>query len=117
MAGAQPGTLQSRREVESTARARASGTVWQMKSTQHELPRIDQKRQEPAPAFIDVNSDCQSIVVNAPVAEVFRRCFKLEKFPRFITSFKKGEKINKTRISCVIFINSPEVKTLLPFMM
>src|SRR5437660_1313475 len=117
MAGAQPGTLQSRREVESTARARASGTVWQMKSTQHELPRIDQKRQEPAPAFIDVNSDCQSIVVNAPVAEVYRRCLQFEEFPRFITSIKKVEKINDTRFSCASMINGQKVKTVITIMM
>src|SRR2546430_17678834 len=117
MAGAQPGTLQSRREVESTARARASGTVWQMKSTQHELPRIDQKRQEPAPAFIDVNSDCQSIVVNAPVTEVYRRCLQFEEFPRFITSIKKVEKINDTRFSCASMINGQEVKTVITIMM
>src|SRR5213082_2745083 len=108
MAGAQPGTLQSRREVESTARARASGTVWQMKSTQHELPRIDQKRQEPAPAFIDVN---------APVAEVYRRCLQFEEFPRFITSIKKVEKINDTRFSCASMINGQEVKTVITIMM
>jgi Predicted integral membrane protein len=88
-----------------------------MKSTQHERPRIDKKRQEPAPAFIDVNSDCQSIVINAPVAEVYRRCLQFEEFPRFITSIRKVEKINDTRFSFTSIINGQEVKTVITIMM
>ncbi|HKN82296.1 MAG TPA: hypothetical protein VJW17_02615 [Pyrinomonadaceae bacterium] len=88
-----------------------------MKTTQHELPRIDKKRQEPAPAFIDVNSDCQSIVINAPVAEVYHRCLQFEELPRFITSIKKVEKITDARFSCISIINGQEVKTVITIMM
>jgi uncharacterized membrane protein len=88
-----------------------------MKTTQHYLPQFDKKRQEPPPAFIDVNSDCQSIVVNAPVAEVYHRCLQFEDLPRFITSIKKVEKINDARFSCISIINGQEVKTVITIMM
>ena len=89
-----------------------------MKTARHELPRIHQKPLKPAPPiWIDVNSDCQSIVVNAPVAEVYLRCLKVEEFPRFITSIKKMEKINDTRFSCKSIINGQEVKSVVTIMM
>jgi uncharacterized membrane protein len=88
-----------------------------MKTIQHELPRIGNKPQKPAPPFIDVNADCQSIVVNASAAEVYHRCLRFEDLPRFITSIKKIEKINDTRFSCTSIINGQEVKTVVTIMM
>jgi uncharacterized membrane protein len=88
-----------------------------MKTAQDELPRIGNKPQKPAPTFIDVNADCQSIVVNAPAAEVYQRCLRFEDLPRFITSIKKIEKITDTRFSCTSMINGQEVKTVVTIMM
>jgi uncharacterized membrane protein len=89
-----------------------------MKATGHELPRINEKPPKPAPpVWIDVNADSQSIVVNAPVAEVYRSCLRFENLPRFITSIKKVEKINDVRFSCTSIINGQEVKTVVTIMM
>jgi uncharacterized membrane protein len=89
-----------------------------MKTARHELPRFHQKPLKLAPpTWTDVNSDCESIVVNAPIAEVYHRCLKFEEFPRFITSIKKMEKINDARFSCKSIINGQEVKTVVTIMM
>jgi uncharacterized membrane protein len=88
-----------------------------MKTAQNELPRIGNKPQKPAPMFIDVNADRQSIAVSAPVAEVYRSCLRFEDLPRFITSIKKVEKINDTRFSCTSIINGKEVKAVVTIMM
>jgi uncharacterized membrane protein len=88
-----------------------------MKTTQHELRQIDKNPQEQTPTFIDVNSDCQSIVVNAPVAEVYHRCLQLEEFPRFITSIHKVERINDSRFCCTSNLQGQEVKTVITIMM
>ena len=80
-----------------------------MKAAQHELPRICKKLQKPAPVFIDVNADCQSIVVNAPAAEVYRHCLRFEELPRFISSITKIERRDDTHFSCTAVINWQEV--------
>ena len=82
-----------------------------MKTAQHELPRIHQETPKPAPIWMDVNADCQSIVVNAPVAEVYRRCLHFEELRRFITSITKINKIDDTHFSCASVINGEEVKS------
>jgi len=88
-----------------------------MKTAPPELPRNHKKPLKPAPIWIDGSSDCQSIVVNAPVAEVYCRCLKFEEFPRFISSIKKMEKINETRFACKSIINGQEVETVVTIMM
>jgi uncharacterized membrane protein len=89
-----------------------------MKTARHEPPRIHQKPSKPAPPmWIDVNADRQSIVINAPVAKVYRNCLRFEDLPRFITSIKKVEKINDTRFSCTSIINGQEVKTVVTIIM
>ena len=60
---------------------------------------------------MDVNADCQSIVVNAPVAEVYRRCLHFEELPRFITSIAGIDQINDTRFSCTSIIDGEEVRS------
>jgi uncharacterized membrane protein len=80
-----------------------------MKTAQDELPRIGHKPQNLAPTFIDVNADCQSIVVNASAAEVYRRCLRFEDLPRFITSIRTVERTDETRFSCGSIINSEKV--------
>ena len=68
-----------------------------MRTAQRELRRY-QNRPKPAPNFIDLNTDSQSIVVNAPVAEVYHRCLRFEEFPAFISSIKKIEKAGGTTL-------------------
>jgi uncharacterized membrane protein len=88
-----------------------------MKTARYELPRIHQKPPKPAPIWIDVNADCQSIVVNAPAREVYRRCLRFEDFPRFITSITKIDKISHTGFSCTSMIDGQEVKNEVKIMM
>jgi uncharacterized membrane protein len=88
-----------------------------MKTARYELPRIHQKPPKPAPIWIDVNADCQSIVVNAPAAEVYRRCLRFEDFPRFITSITKIDKINHTGFSCMSMVKGQEMRAEVKIMM
>ena len=80
-----------------------------MKTLQRELHRVHKQPPKRTPIFIDVNADCQSIVVNAPVAEVYRRCLRVEEFPRFITSITNIERIDGTGFSCTSIINGEKV--------
>ena len=109
MARPQPKALQFRVRLEPTRCEGTSTAVHQMKTVQDEVPRIGNKPQKPAPMFIDVNADCQSIVVNASAAEVYRRCLRFEDLPRFITSIRTVERIDETRLSCTSVINSEKV--------
>jgi uncharacterized membrane protein len=88
-----------------------------MKTPQHELSRIDKKPRKPVPIWTDVNADCQSIVVNAPVAEVYRRCLRFEEFPRFITSITNVDRIDDTRFSFTAVVGGEEVKSLATIVM
>ena len=73
-----------------------------MKVRRHQLPRVRKKPPSPAPVSVDANADCQTIVVQAPVAEVYRRCLHFEEFPRFISSIREIDRIDDTSFSCVI---------------
>jgi uncharacterized membrane protein len=109
MARLPPTALQFCQRLESNAAAAASTAVQQMKAMEDELPAIKQKARTPTLAAIDVNADSQSIVLNAPVAEVYRRCLRFEDFPRFITSITDTEKISDTRFSCTSIINGESI--------
>jgi uncharacterized membrane protein len=88
-----------------------------MKMAQHEVTDINEEPSKPGPIFSDVNADCQSIVVNAPVAEVYRRCLRFEDFPKFITSITNIDRIDDTHFSCTSIINGEEVKSDVLIMM
>jgi uncharacterized membrane protein len=88
-----------------------------MKMAQHEPPCVHQKPRPRAPILIDVNMDCQSIVVHAPVEEVYQRCLNFEELPRFITSITKIDNVNGMRFSCTSIVNGEEVKTDIQIMM
>ena len=109
MARPQLKAFQFRGRPEPTPCEGTSAAVHQMKTAQDELPRIGNNPQKPAPMLIDVNADCQSIVVNASAAEVYRRCLRFEDLPRFITSIRTVERIDETRLSCTSVINSEKV--------
>ena len=66
---------------------------------------------EPESNIIDVNTDSESIVVNAPVSEVYHRCLRLEDFPAFINSISKMDRIDNTHFSCTSSINGKEVQS------
>ena len=87
-----------------------------MRTAQRELRRNYQNRPKP-PNFIDLNTDSQSIVVNAPVSKVYHRCLRFEEFPAFISSIKKIDRVGDTRFSCTSIINGKEVKSDVLIMM
>ncbi len=68
-------------------------------------------------AFVDVNADSQSIIVNAPVVEVYSHCFRFEEFPVFLTSIKKINRINETGFTCTSNIFGKEVTSFVAIIM
>ncbi len=54
-----------------------------------------------------------SIALNAPVAEVYGYCARLEELPRFITSLRDMQKIDETHFSLTSLLASEEHKTVL----
>ena len=87
-----------------------------MKIAQNELAP-NEERPTARPNFIDVNTDSQSIVVNAPAAEVYRCCLRFENLPRFITSITKVDRIDGTRFSCTSIIKGGEVTSQVQIIM
>jgi uncharacterized membrane protein len=88
-----------------------------MRTAQQELRRNYQNRPKPTRKFMELNTDYQSIVVNAPVSEVYHRCLRFEEFPAFISSIKKIKRIDHARFSCASIINGKEVKSDVLIMM
>jgi uncharacterized membrane protein len=82
-----------------------------MKTVQDELPRIHKRPQKRSPIVIDVNADSQSIVVNAPAAEVYQCLLRFEELPRFITSITSVDEIDDTHFSCTSIIDGEEVQS------
>jgi uncharacterized membrane protein len=87
-----------------------------MKTAPYEPPPA-KKLPKPEPILIDVNADCQSIVVNAPAAEVYRQLLRIEDLPKIITSIKKIELLNLNRFHCKSVINGEEIESDVTIMM
>jgi uncharacterized membrane protein len=79
--------------------------------TNQEQSRTGVVGQGRSPVSVDMNADCRSIIVNAPVAEVYRRCLEFEKFPEFIPSIRKIEKTSPTSFSCLWTRKDAELTT------
>jgi uncharacterized membrane protein len=79
--------------------------------TNQEQSRTGAVGQGRTPAWVDMNADCRSIIVNAPVAEVYRRCLEFEKLPEFISSIRKIEKTSPTSFSCMWVRKDAELTT------
>jgi uncharacterized membrane protein len=109
MAHFQYGAIQFHRWLEPPSRKRASAAIQQMKTAQHQMSNINSAKT--GADLLDVNADSQSVVVNAPVAEVYHCCLRFEEFPWFITSIMKIDRIDDTHFSCASVINGEEVKS------
>jgi uncharacterized membrane protein len=70
-----------------------------------------EKEIESAP--FDAHSEIDSIVLNAPVAEVYACCSRFEELPRFITSLRHVQKIDETRFSFTSLLDGKEDTTVL----
>ena len=101
MARLQSGAVQFSWQLESAADEAASATVQQMIITDRKQSRTDAVGQGRTPVLVDMNADYRSILVNAPVAEVYRRCLEFAKLPEFISSIRKIEKTSPTSFSCL----------------
>ena len=88
-----------------------------MKAAVDEMPYIEQKAGEPTPMAIDVNTDRQSIVVNAGASELYRHCLQFDELPRFITSITNINKISDTCFSCTSIIKGEEVTSQVEIIM
>ena len=69
------------------------------------------------PVPVDVNADCQSIVINAPAAEVYRQLLRIEDLPKFITSINQIELLGLNRFHCTSVINGEEIESDVMIMM
>jgi uncharacterized membrane protein len=107
----QSGAVQFSWQLESAPDQAASATVQQMIITDQKQSRTDAVGQGRTPVLVDMNADCRSIIVNAPVAEVYRRCLEFEKLPEFIPSIRKIEKTSPTSFSCLWATKDAELTT------
>jgi uncharacterized membrane protein len=60
-----------------------------------------------------VSSWHKTIVLNAPVADVYAYCSRFEELPRFITSVRNVHKIDETHFSLTSLLDSEEHTTVL----
>ena len=60
-----------------------------------------------------MHSEIDSIVLNAPVADVYAYCSRFEELPRFITSLRDVQKIDETHFSFTSLLDGKEQKTVL----
>jgi uncharacterized membrane protein len=74
-------------------------------------PNRPEKRIESAPLY--AHSEIDSIVVNAPVADVYACCSRFEELPRFITSLREVQKIDEMHFSFTSLLDGEEQKTVL----
>jgi uncharacterized membrane protein len=72
-------------------------------------PHRSKKEAESAP--LDVQSEIDSIVLNAPVADVYAYCSRFEELPRFITSLRDVQKIDETHFSFTSQLDGQEFRT------
>ena len=73
-------------------------------------PNRSKKEAESAP--LDVRSEIDSIVLNAPVADVYACCSRFEELPRFITSLRDVQKIDETHFSFTSQLDGKEYRTV-----
>jgi uncharacterized membrane protein len=74
-------------------------------------PNKRKKEIESAP--FDAQCEIDSIVLNAPVADVYAYCSRFEELPRFIPSLRDVEKVDETRFSFTSVIGGEEHRTVL----
>jgi Polyketide cyclase / dehydrase and lipid transport len=73
-------------------------------------PNRSKKKAESAP--LDAHSKIDSIVLNAPVADVYAYCSRFEELPRFLTSLRDVQKIDETHFSFTSLLDGKEYRTV-----
>jgi uncharacterized membrane protein len=74
-------------------------------------PNRPEKEVECAP--FDAHSEIGSIVLNAPLADVYACCSRFEELPRFITSVREVQRIDETRFSFTSLLDGKECRIAL----
>src|SRR4051812_13549212 len=72
---------------------------------------------KPARSLIDVNADCQSIVINAPPAKIYRHLLRFAELPQSITSITRVDNLSPNRFLCASMINGDEIASEVTIMM
>ena len=73
-------------------------------------PNRSKKEAESAP--LDAHSKVDSIVLNAPVADVYAYCSRFEELPRFVTSLRGVQQIDETHFSFTSLLDGKEYRTV-----
>ena len=73
-------------------------------------PHRREKEMESTPS--DAHSEVDSIVLNAPVADVYAYCSRFEELPRFITSLRDAQKMDETHFSFTSLLDGKEYTTV-----
>jgi hypothetical protein len=73
-------------------------------------PNRSKKEAKSAP--LDAQSEIDSIVLNAPVADVYAYCSRFEELPRFITSLRDVQKIDETHFSFSSLLDGKEYRAV-----
>ena len=73
----------------------------------------NKSKEETESALLYAHSEIDSIVLNAPVADVYAYCSRFEELPRFITSLRAAHKIDETHFSFTSLQDGKECVTVL----
>ena len=88
-----------------------------MKAILDELRTNENKSPNREGAFMDVNTDLQSIVINAPASAIYQGLLRFEDLPRFLTSITKIDNIKANGFTCTSIINGEQIKSEVLIMM
>jgi hypothetical protein len=75
--------------------------------------RPDRPKKEVECAPFDAHSEIGSIVLNAPLADVYACCSRFEELPRFITSLREVQRIDETHFSFTSLLDGKACRTVL----
>jgi uncharacterized membrane protein len=88
-----------------------------MKAIFDEPGTLESKSPKTEGAFMDVNTDLQSIVINAPASTIYQGILRFEDLPRFLTSITKIDNIKANGFTCTSIINGEQIKSEVLIMM
>jgi uncharacterized membrane protein len=75
--------------------------------------QTNKRKKEIESAAFDAQCEIDSIVLNAPVADVYAYCSRFEELPRFMPSVRDVEKVDETHFSFTSVIGGEEHRTVL----
>ena len=72
----------------------------------------NKRKNEIESAPFNARCEIDSVVLNAPVADVYAYCSRFEELPRFITSLRDAQKIDETHFSFTSLLDGKEYRTV-----